>query len=667
MEINLGTLRAAAPDALSGSMIVNKEGTLDIALGQDPGVDSLSGSGHVVLEGDLLLENGGTSTFSGTISGAGSLVLEGDGVQVLSGNNTYTGQTIVSFGSTGTLRAWSANAFGNTSGVHLDSSGSTLDLNNFNIAVRSLGGSGNVLLGSGTLTEGAGNGNDTFAGVISGSGGLTKVGTGTLTLTGINTFTGTANVTSGTLEVDGGVSGTVNLGTGTTLAGTGAVGFYFGSGTVSPGTSSKTGVLDIGDLPDLSNSRVRIRLNGTTPGTGYDQLLGEGIVTLGGTATLDLSANFASPIGTTFTILSVDFDALFDGLVDRTFAGLPDGTVFTASGQLFRINYTFNSVVLTHIGASVQIDASALGSQQNPTPLFIDGVQQNSSVVTTDLLPGSHTFFTYGGSTQTFNIDNNGVLSLVNGKLGTVTGNKLTIKGFAVNIDASILGTPANPTPLYLDSQLQASPVLTTGLLPGSHTFFTYGGSTQYFNVDDNGVLSLVNGKLGKMLDNKLTITGILVNLDASALGTMANPTPLYLDGVLQATTKFTAHLLPGSHAFASLGGVAQYFDVADGGVVSLQNGLLGTVIGNNSLTITGFPVNIDTKALGVTTLYVDGVALDATNLIHMKLLPGLHAFATPASKAAHYFNVGDQGMISLLNALDGSVNGNLLTLTQAG
>jgi hypothetical protein len=76
---------------------------------------------------------------------------------------------------------------------------------------------------------------------------------------------------------------------------------------------------------------------------------------------------------------------------------------------------------------------------------------------------------------------------------------------------------------------------------------------------------------------------------------------------------------------------------------------------------------DVATKALGVTTLYVDGVALDATNLISMKLLPGLHAFATPTSKAAYYFNIDDKGMISLLNTLDGSVNGNLLTITSAG
>ena len=151
-----------------------------------------------------------------------------------------------------------------------------------------------------------------------------------------------------------------------------------------------------------------------------------------------------------------------------------------------------------------------------------------------------------------------------------------------------------------------------------------------------------------------------------SALGSTQNPMPLFLDNVLQASTVVTAHLLPGPHTFATYGGDFQFFDIDPAGAISLRNGALGTVSGN-SLTITGIAVQIDATALGVGTLFVDGVGLDATAPFPINLLPGRHTFATAASTAAHFFDIAPGGTFSLVNPLDGSVMGNLLTITQAG
>jgi fibronectin-binding autotransporter adhesin len=64
------------------------------------------------------------------------------------------------------------------------------------------GTSTNLVIGSNSLTLGKnGETNTSFGGVISGSGGLTKVGSSTQTLTGANIFTGATTVSAGTLEL----------------------------------------------------------------------------------------------------------------------------------------------------------------------------------------------------------------------------------------------------------------------------------------------------------------------------------------------------------------------------------------------------------------------------------------------------------------------------------
>ena len=105
----------------------------------------------------------------------------------VSGANTYTGTTTV---NGGTLKAGvvsvanTSGAFGNNSAVTLaDTAGVVLDLTGFNTSLGSLTGGGvsggNVTLGAATLTIGGDNTSPaTYGGAISGTGALTKVGTG---------------------------------------------------------------------------------------------------------------------------------------------------------------------------------------------------------------------------------------------------------------------------------------------------------------------------------------------------------------------------------------------------------------------------------------------------------------------------------------------------------
>ena len=69
--------------------------------------------------------------------------------------------------------------------------------------VNSISGAGKIVLASSqTLTAGSTT-KTIFSGILSGSGAFAKAGTGTLILTGANTFTGNLNITAGTLTIGG--------------------------------------------------------------------------------------------------------------------------------------------------------------------------------------------------------------------------------------------------------------------------------------------------------------------------------------------------------------------------------------------------------------------------------------------------------------------------------
>ena len=101
---------------------------------------------------------------------------------------------------------------------------------------------GSATLGSAILTTGNDNSSTTFSGAISGSGGLTKIGTGALTLTGVSSYTGPTNVNAGTLVVNDALASNVFVNSGGTLKGTGSIGSLTvgNGGALPPGNSIGT-------------------------------------------------------------------------------------------------------------------------------------------------------------------------------------------------------------------------------------------------------------------------------------------------------------------------------------------------------------------------------------------------------------------------------------------
>jgi autotransporter-associated beta strand protein len=170
-------------------------------------------------------------SISSPIGGPGGLTKIGAGNLVLFGTNSYGGATDI---NAGTLEVGNGNAIPDTSAVTV-AGGAVLGIAN-DETIGSLAGAGKVFSpissGNVTLTTGADNSSTAFSGVISNGTalnltlGLTKVGTGTMTLSGNNTYTGATTVNAGTLSVNGSIasSSLTTVNAGGTLGGNGIVG-----------------------------------------------------------------------------------------------------------------------------------------------------------------------------------------------------------------------------------------------------------------------------------------------------------------------------------------------------------------------------------------------------------------------------------------------------------
>lgn len=208
---------------------------------------------------NAFIEDGGaqfdTSLNSATISQSllthgsslgGGLTKIGANTLTLSGTNTFTGGTTV---NAGTLTMGSVNALGSTSGP-LTVNGGVLNMGAQSLTVGNLSGTGGTISGTSvarTLTIGQGNGTGgNFQGVIAdGTGGttaLTKTGTGTIALSGNNTYTGATAINAGTLRVNGSLGATaISVGASGTLGGNGTLaGALTMNGALAPGNSIGT-------------------------------------------------------------------------------------------------------------------------------------------------------------------------------------------------------------------------------------------------------------------------------------------------------------------------------------------------------------------------------------------------------------------------------------------
>jgi fibronectin-binding autotransporter adhesin len=213
-----------------------------------------------------------TLTISNTLAdggGGGGLTKLGAGTLSLTGANTFTGTTRISAGS---LSLGNALAL-QYSTLDLDAADAgTVSAIGQDSTLGGLAGSRDLDMLTRTLSIGNNDASTTYSGSLS-NGALTKIGAGTLTLTGANAYTGATTIDSGTLQIGaGGTSGAIAGGS--TITGSAGAGLVFSRSDDYGGNVSN----DIGGGLALTLNSGTLTLAGSNAYSGGTTLTGGGFV-----------------------------------------------------------------------------------------------------------------------------------------------------------------------------------------------------------------------------------------------------------------------------------------------------------------------------------------------------------------------------------------------------
>jgi autotransporter-associated beta strand protein len=243
----------------------------------------------------------------------------------------------------------------------------------------------------------------TISNVINGSGSLTKLGAGTLTLSASNTFTGSTTISNGTLLVNGSIgTNTVTVLTSGTLGGVGTVGGAVTlNGTVAPG-SGAIGTLTTTNETWNGGGAYQFSLNSATNSAGWDLLTVNG--------TLNIQSATTNPF--IIKLVSLTSSNTPGPLVDFSSAGTNIWLLATASGSIQNFNpakfvvdttgfsnaFTGTFAVTTNAG-SLQV-AYTGNTNDGPLMLTYVGASSTAPSVANPSVSGSSTFsFSFSGTT----------------------------------------------------------------------------------------------------------------------------------------------------------------------------------------------------------------------------------------------------------------------------
>jgi len=387
-------------------------------------------NGNVADNGTFAIDRSDTYTYAGALSGGGVFVQMGSGTTALSGNNSYSGGTLL---DAGTLQVTNNNSVG-TGAVTFNGGTFQAGANGVSIgnafvidtSTATIDTQSNTLTLSGPISDG-----------IASGGGLTKIGSGTLVLSGASGYIGATNVNAGALQAGAANAfapqSTFNVASGAVLALNGfneTLGALSGAGNVTLGAGTLT----------AGGNNSSTAYSGTISGSGGLNKTGSGIFTLTGTDTYtgvtNINGGTLNVTGAITSSSAVNVNAggtlTGTGTVDpntvtiaagATFApgtaGVPGSSTTIAgnlafqSGALYAVylNATMSSFANVTGSAALAGSVSAnftttsFASKQHYTILQSAGLNGTTfSGVTTNLAPGFGATLTYSADDVFLNV-----------------------------------------------------------------------------------------------------------------------------------------------------------------------------------------------------------------------------------------------------------------------
>ncbi len=642
-----GTLILTGANTFTGDTYINS-GTLQIGAGGTTG----SIVGNISSGGQVIFNRSDNVTYGGVFSGGGSLTKSGSGTLILTGANTYSGGTTITAGAlqlgnnsaTGSIvgdivdngqlivsRTGSLTLSGVISGSgSLTQSGSgSLTLSNFSSYT------GGTTIAAGTLQLGAGGRGGGIDGaiqnngqlvinhdyisfmtsVISGSGSLTKVGSGAVYLTGANTYTGGTTVSGGKLTLGANsatgsiVGNVVNNGVfgfdhsddftfAGVISGNGSVEKYgnntviftgtntytggttISSGTLQLGTGGTTGSI-VGNIVDngalvVNRSNV-IYLNGVISGSGSLSKYGYCWLSLGGAntytggtyidfATISLGTNTALGTGAVTVNGTIDLNG-----------HAPTIRELSGKGGIYSSNSTTNAALYT-VGTSTFAGVINGASYYRPISLVVSSgtlTLTGANTFTGGTTVASSATLQLGGGSLASSIVNNGTVSFINsgsmtldvsiansGTINLANSGKLTLNG-VISGSGSVIKTGTGETVLSGANTNTGGIYLSAGLV-------TLGGATALgagsLTIDGDARLDM-NGfnNASQPLTSVLLVDGYIID------GSLAANSAFNLqNGLVTANLVGSAGLTKSGSGTVTLTGVNTYLGstVAIGGVL---------------------------------------------------------------------------------------------------
>ncbi len=576
---------------------------------------------NLILAQNTTFTGNGTAgfTFSGNITGSGkSLTKSGSSTLVLTGTNSYSGGTFL---NGGVLQVASDSSLGSggvtfNGGTFRFASGAGYDLS-----------AAHLLTFTGTATIDTNGENVTFGSAIGngGSGGLTKIGSGNLTLTNAgNSYSGTTTLTTGiilasangalgtgivsinsgnvanaaTLELSGGITLTNSIirmpqaqGVGTlaplvNLSGINTVGALgMGNGGGSGNIQSLAGKLIITGTIDGSGT------GGGTVGLAFN---GAGDYEISGSGTISGAIGNWSKTGTgTLTLFNANSYtgtvALSGGTINvRTVSALTGGTITIGSGAALALQLTGSNSL------AAPINLSGSGTSGNGALQIVSGTSTTLSGTISPSNPGGVS----GLNASRIQVDT-GLLT-ISGIISTGGHNDITFGGAG---NTTVTGGFQNSSQSYNIFKADAGTLTLSGPV-NTYTggAFTMNGGLTNLSVGSQ-VTPTVSGSSGVKTITVGSVTGIFVGQNVSGTGIAAGA---YVTAISGTTITLSAN---NTGAVSGTGTFAAWQSLNSGGNVTVNAGELQ--LNGNSYTIGAF--NMASGTIDAGTLVTTGVGAGYT------------------------------------------------------